>query len=70
MACRRGFPRGGRLGGADLAYRVPLQPSLDGNSVDPHLEKAAYIENAIRFQASLRFLNDRIDGIRNALRRE
>ena len=32
---------------AELLYRVPTQSALDGNTVDPHLEKAAFAENAV-----------------------
>ncbi|NEX21074.1 flagellar basal body rod protein FlgB [Thiorhodococcus mannitoliphagus] len=54
----------------DLLYRTPAQPSLDGNTVDPQLERAAFAENALHFQSSLEFLNRRISGIRAALRKE
>jgi flagellar basal-body rod protein FlgB len=43
-------------GTPDLKYRVPLAPSLDGNTVDGQLEHAAFAENAVRYQASLTFL--------------
>lgn len=56
--------------GSEVLYRVPSQPSLDGNTVDPQLEKAAFAENAIQFQSSLEFLNRRVSGIRAALRVE
>lgn len=52
------------------AYRMPNQPSLDGNTVDSQLEQAAFAENAVRYQASLDFLDSRISGIRRALRGE
>ncbi|MFO8003286.1 flagellar basal body rod protein FlgB [Thioalkalivibrio sp.] len=54
--------------GPEAMYRVPTQPSLDGNTVDPQLEKAAFSENAIQYQASLDFLNARFRGLRTALR--
>ena len=40
----------------NLKYRVPLAPSLDGNTVDVQMEQAAFAENAVRFQATLSFL--------------
>ena len=57
------------LGGAQAAvmYRTPTQSSLDANSVDAHAEKARFLENAIRYQASLTFLNHRIEALRVAL---
>lgn len=54
----------------ELQYRIPAQPSLDGNTVDPQLERAAFAENALHYQSTLEFLNRRISGIRAALRKE
>ena len=67
---------GRHLGGADpdfsyaLRYREPLQASLDQNSVDVQAERAAFADNAMRYQASLTFLNGRIRGLLSALRGE
>ena len=59
-------------GAADVEplYRIPTQPSLDGNTVEPTLEHAAFSENTIRYQASLDFLNGKISSLRKALRGE
>lgn len=54
----------------DVRYRIPNQPALDGNTVDGDLEKAAFSEAAVRYQASLDFLGRRIEGLRKALRGE
>ncbi len=43
-----------------LQYRNPPQAALDGNSVDMDLERAAFADNTVRFEASLRFLNGQI----------
>lgn len=48
-------------------YRVPDQPSLDGNTVDPQKENAAIAETSVRYQATLTFLNSRIRGLRDAI---
>ena len=48
----------------DLHYRVPLMPSLDGNTVDTHLENSKFSENSVRYLTSLRFLDMKI---KNAL---
>jgi flagellar basal-body rod protein FlgB len=61
---------GGSAGAVEVQYRVPSQPSLDGNTVDPQLEQAAFVENAVQYQASLDFLNARFRGLRNALKGE
>jgi len=47
-------------------YRVPEQPSLDGNTVDSQKENAAIAETAVRYQATLTFLSSRIRGMRDA----
>lgn len=52
---------------AQLKYRVPLAPALDGNTVDVQLEQAAFAENAVRFQATLSFLNARFRGLMTAI---
>ncbi|MBK1723674.1 flagellar basal body rod protein FlgB [Thiocystis violacea] len=54
----------------DVLYRIPAQPSLDGNTVDPQLERAAFAENSMHYQSTLEFLNRRVSGIRAALRKE
>lgn len=54
----------------DLLYRVPLQPSIDGNTVDAQFEEAAFTRNALQFQASLTFLNGRFRGLIAAIRGE
>lgn len=58
---------GGSLG-AEPLYRVPNHPSLDGNTVDTQLEQTAFAEASVRYQASLDFLDARIQGLRKALR--
>ena len=55
---------------SDVLYRIPNQPSMDGNTVDPHLEKAAFAENAVRYQTSLMLLDRKIRGLMTALRGE
>ena len=52
----------------DALYRVPSEVSPDGNSVDPTLEHASFMDNALRYQASLQLLDSRIKGIKNAIR--
>jgi len=51
-------------------YRMPLQPSADGNTVDPQLEESSYMRNALEFQASFTFLNGRFRGLSSAIRGE
>ncbi len=54
----------------ELLYRTPTQMSLDGNSVDSEQEKAAFTDNALRYQASLRFLGSRVQGLMTAIKGE
>jgi len=51
----------------DLKYRVPLAPSLDGNTVDPQLEQAAFAENTVRYQATLTFLGAKFHSLMTAI---
>ena len=55
---------------AEVLYRVPNQSSLDGNTVDGNLEKSAFSENAIRYQASLTFLEGKFRGMLAAIKGE
>lgn len=53
--------------GEELLYRVPTQPSLDGNTVEADVEQAAFADNAVRYQASLMFVSGRIRSLRSAI---
>ena len=53
---------------SELLYRQPLQPSLDGNTVEIHREIAAFSDNAIRFQATLQFISGRFKTLVDAFR--
>jgi flagellar basal-body rod protein FlgB len=39
-----------------LKYRVPLAPSLDGNTVDSQMEESAFADNNVRYEAALTFI--------------
>lgn len=43
--------------GDNILYRVPLQPSADGNTVDMDMERTRFADNAIKYDASITFLN-------------
>jgi len=62
-------PRGGPLLAA-LMYRNPLHASLDGNTVDSHVEQTQFSENALLFQTSFTFLNGKVQGLMKALQGE
>ena len=54
----------------ELLYRIPQQPSIDGNTVEDQVENAEYMKNALAFQASFEFLNDEFKGLQSAIRGE
>lgn len=54
--------------GADLLYRSPLQPSIDGNTVGEQVEHAEYMKNALQFQASFTILNGKFKGLQRAIK--
>lgn len=58
------------LSSRDLLYRVPDQPSLDGNTVDMDRERAQFTDNAVRYQASLTFLTSRLQSLKTAMQSE
>ncbi len=55
---------------ANLQFRTPTQPSIDGNTVDEHIENAAFMENSLEFQVAFTLLNSRMRGIMNAIKGE
>jgi len=53
-----------------VLYRQPLQPSIDGNTVDSQSEIVQFSKNAMDFQTSFMFLNSRIKGLKSAIKGE
>ena len=53
-----------------LLFRDPMNPSLDGNTVEMEVEQMEFSENVIRYQTTLQFLNGRITGLMSAIRGE
>ncbi len=51
-----------------MAYRIPQQASLDGNTVEVEREQTEFSANAMRYQAGLRFLDSRIKGLMLAIK--
>ncbi|MBL4622032.1 MAG: flagellar basal body rod protein FlgB [Immundisolibacteraceae bacterium] len=54
--------------GSELLYRIPMQNSQDGNTVEADIEQAAYGENSVRFQAAVRFVDGRAKSLLSAIR--
>jgi flagellar basal-body rod protein FlgB len=57
--------RGGST--ANLAYTVQTQPSQDGNSVDLDRERANFVDNSIRYETTLRFINGHVKTMLSAI---
>lgn len=51
-----------------LKYRMPSHTTLDGNTVDKDLETTAFTKNAVDYQASLTFLDNKIKSMMTALK--
>ena len=58
----------GTVASTQMAYRVPQQASLDGNTVEVEREQTEFSANAMRYQASLRFLDGRIKSLMLAIK--
>lgn len=50
-----------------LKFRVAMQPSVDGNTVDVQTEQAAFMDASLRYQASLGFLDGRLKSLLTAI---
>jgi flagellar basal-body rod protein FlgB len=59
----------GAAGAADssVKYRVSLQPSVDGNTVDVQTEQAQFMDAALHYQASLSFLDGKLKSLLTAI---
>ena len=53
-----------------IQYRKPLQPSMDGNTVELQVEQMEFAENTIRYQTTLNFINSKLSGLMGAIRGE
>lgn len=60
----------GGQAGIDLQYRTPTQPSIDGNTVDEHIEHAEFMSNSLEFQVAFTLLNSRFKGLTSAIKGE
>jgi flagellar basal-body rod protein FlgB len=58
---------GGNAPAAALQYRVPVQPSIDGNTVEMDTELAQFSDNALRMQADLSFMSARLRELQTAI---
>ena len=56
--------------GKDSVFRLPIHASLDGNTVEMAVEQMQFSENVMRYQTTLSFLNNKISGLRSAIKGE
>ena len=53
----------GSMSQSEIKYRIPMQTSMDGNTVDPEIERKNFMQNSIRYQVSLTFIQNKTDSI-------
>ncbi|MGQ0621254.1 MAG: flagellar basal body rod protein FlgB [Panacagrimonas sp.] len=58
---------GGATANPASLYRIPMQPSVDGNTVDVQTEQAAFMDASMHYQASLSFLDGRLKSLLTAI---
>lgn len=54
-------------GNAPLLYRTGTQGGVDGNSVDMEVERNAFTDNAVRYEASVTLINTQIKNMLTAI---
>jgi flagellar basal-body rod protein FlgB len=65
-----------KMGGADVdqaaeantLYRVPVMPTLDGNTVEMATEQTAFAENAVGYSATLSFIRGQVETLTRAMK--
>ena len=60
--------KGSMQGTGNVQFRIPNQPDTgDGNTVDVQVERNAFLDNSLRYQAGTDFLSGKIKGMKKAL---
>ena len=54
-------------GPTDLLYRLPYQPSMDGNTVDMDIERVQFADNTLHYQSTMQLLTGRIRSMMAAI---
>jgi flagellar basal-body rod protein FlgB len=54
--------------GSNTLYRVPVMPTLDGNTVEMATEQTAFAENAVGYSATLSFIRGQVDTLTRAMK--
>lgn len=58
---------GETVDGVPVQYRVPTQPSVDGNTVEMDYERAQFADNALHYEADLTAVNAQIHSMLAAI---
>jgi flagellar basal-body rod protein FlgB len=61
-------PAGGARAEANLQYALPSQTNLDRNTVDLDRERASFADNALKYEAALRFINHDVRQMLDAIK--
>jgi len=61
---------GAALASDFMMFRTPQQASLDGNTVETHIEQAAFSRNAMEYQATLKFFEGKSKSLISAFKGE
>ena len=64
------FAAGQTINPDGMRFRTPFNIAFDGNTVEMTVEQAHYGKAAADYQATLNFLENRVSGIRKAIRGE
>jgi flagellar basal-body rod protein FlgB len=59
---------GGARRPPELQYAAPSQTNLDGNTVDMDRERAAFVENSVKYESTLRFINGSVRTMLDAMK--
>ena len=57
----------GAPAGAQVKYRTEYQSAVDGNTVNMDVERAAFAENALHYEASVTFINGMLRSMNSAI---
>ena len=59
---------GSSAGEPRLNYAAPSQTNLDSNSVDMDRERASFVDNALKYESTLRFINSSVKTTLDAMK--
>ncbi|HET7866565.1 MAG TPA: flagellar basal body rod protein FlgB [Burkholderiaceae bacterium] len=59
---------GGARAASQLLYASPSQTNLDRNTVDMDRERAAFADNSVKYEATLRFINSSVRTMLDAIK--